>query len=77
MTRSGDAWMPADEYGRAMPTFSVNLLVRNLSRSLNFYEQVLGADHPDTTQVRENYAELLQEMKQKTKAVSAKPKAPR
>jgi uncharacterized glyoxalase superfamily protein PhnB len=43
MTRTGDAWMPADEYGRTLPRFSVNLLVRDLSRSLSFYEQVLGA----------------------------------
>jgi uncharacterized glyoxalase superfamily protein PhnB len=43
MTRTGDAWMPVDEYGRALPKFSVNLLVRDLSRSLPFYEQVLGA----------------------------------
>jgi tetratricopeptide (TPR) repeat protein len=46
-------------------------------RALVIYEQVLGADHPLTTQVRENYAVLLEKMKQKTKAVSAKPKAPR
>jgi predicted enzyme related to lactoylglutathione lyase len=43
MTRSGDASMPADEFGRALPKFSVNLLVRDLSTSLPFYEQVLGA----------------------------------
>jgi uncharacterized glyoxalase superfamily protein PhnB len=43
MARTGDAWMPADEYGRALPNFSVNLLVQDLSRSLSFYEQVLGA----------------------------------
>jgi len=43
MTRTGDAWMPADEYGRTLPKFSVNLLVRDLSRSLSFYQQVLGA----------------------------------
>ena len=43
MTRSGDAWMPANEYGRSLPKFSVNLLVRDLSRSLSFYKQVLGA----------------------------------
>jgi uncharacterized glyoxalase superfamily protein PhnB len=43
MTRTGDAWIPADEYGRALPKFSVNLLVRDLSRSLSFYQQVLGA----------------------------------
>ena len=28
MKRTGDAWMPADEYGRGLPRFSVNLLVR-------------------------------------------------
>jgi len=43
MARIGDAWMPANEYGRALPRFSLNLLVRDLSRSLSFYEQVLGA----------------------------------
>jgi predicted enzyme related to lactoylglutathione lyase len=41
--RIGDAWMPADEYGRAMPKFSVNLLVREVERSLPFYKEVLGA----------------------------------
>jgi uncharacterized glyoxalase superfamily protein PhnB len=43
MKRTGNAWMPADEYGRAMPRFSVNLLVRNLATSLSFYKDVLGA----------------------------------
>ena len=36
--RTGDAWMPADEYGRAMPKFSLNLLVREVERSLPFYK---------------------------------------
>jgi uncharacterized glyoxalase superfamily protein PhnB len=43
MKRTGDAWMPADEYGRAMPNFSVNLLVREVGRSVPFYKDVLGA----------------------------------
>lgn len=43
MKRSGDAWMPADEYGRGMPRFSVNLLVRDVAKSLPFYKDVLGA----------------------------------
>ena len=43
MKRSGDAWMPADEYGRQMPRFTVNLLVRDVTRSILFYERVLGA----------------------------------
>jgi len=42
-TRVGDAWMPAADYGRAMPRFTVNLLVRDLGRSLLFYRDVLGA----------------------------------
>jgi uncharacterized glyoxalase superfamily protein PhnB len=43
LKRTGDAWMPADDYGRAMPRFSVNLLVRDVNKSRRFYEQVLGA----------------------------------
>ena len=42
-TRTGDAFMPADEYGRGLPKFSVNLLVRNIAVSLPFYRDVLGA----------------------------------
>ncbi len=42
-TRTGDAFMPADEYGRSMPKFSVNLLVRNVTNSVKFYCDVVGA----------------------------------
>jgi uncharacterized glyoxalase superfamily protein PhnB len=35
--------MPADDYGRSLPKFSVNLLVRNVQASLPFYRDVLGA----------------------------------
>jgi uncharacterized glyoxalase superfamily protein PhnB len=42
-TRTGDVFMPADEYGRQLPKFSVNLLVRNVAISLPFYRDVLGA----------------------------------
>ncbi|HYL85199.1 MAG TPA: VOC family protein [Candidatus Angelobacter sp.] len=42
-TRMGDAWMPADEYGRSLPKFSVNLLVRDVQKSLPFYRDVLTA----------------------------------
>ncbi len=35
--------MPADEYGRGLPHFTVNLLVRDVARSVTFYTQVLGA----------------------------------
>jgi uncharacterized glyoxalase superfamily protein PhnB len=43
MKRAGAAWMPADDYGRAMPAFSVNLLVRDMQASVPFYRDVLGA----------------------------------
>ena len=42
-TRTGDPFMSAGEYGRALPKFSANLLVRNVSNSLLFYREVLGA----------------------------------
>ncbi len=42
MTRIGDALMSADAYGRALPNFTVNLLVRDLERSLSFHRDVLG-----------------------------------
>jgi uncharacterized glyoxalase superfamily protein PhnB len=43
MKRTGQAWMPADEYGRSLPRFSLNLLVRDVQRSLPFYREVLRA----------------------------------
>lgn len=42
-TRTGDAFMPAYDYGRALPKFSVNLLVRSVEKSLPFYRDILGA----------------------------------
>ena len=41
--RSGDPWMPADAYGRSLPPFTVNLIVRDVARSAAFYREVLGA----------------------------------
>ena len=41
--RTGEAWMPAGEYGRSLPKFSVNLLVRDVQASVPFYRDVLGA----------------------------------
>jgi uncharacterized glyoxalase superfamily protein PhnB len=43
MKRGGSSWMPAEEYGKSLPKFSVNLLVRDLAQSLSFYRDVLGA----------------------------------
>jgi len=43
MRRTGPGWMPADDYGRSLPRFTVNLLVRDVRRSLPFYRKVLFA----------------------------------
>jgi catechol 2,3-dioxygenase-like lactoylglutathione lyase family enzyme len=41
--RTGEPWMPAADYGRLLPPFTVNLLVRDVERSLEFYRNVLDA----------------------------------
>lgn len=41
--RTRDPWMPADQYGRSLPTFTANLIVSDVSRSLMFYMDVLAA----------------------------------
>ena len=41
-TRVGDPFLSAHEYGRSLPKFTVNLLVRNVETSLRFYRDVLG-----------------------------------
>jgi uncharacterized glyoxalase superfamily protein PhnB len=43
MKRTGSGWMPADSYGRELPKFTVNLLVRDMRRALPFYAEVLQA----------------------------------
>jgi catechol 2,3-dioxygenase-like lactoylglutathione lyase family enzyme len=43
MKRTGESWKSADEYGHTLPYFTVNLLVRDLQRSIAFYREVLGA----------------------------------
>lgn len=41
--RTGDTWMPADDYGRSLPRFTINLLVRDVPRSIPFYRDILQA----------------------------------
>jgi uncharacterized glyoxalase superfamily protein PhnB len=43
MKRAGDSWMTADDYGKTLPYFTVNLLVVDMARSLAFYKEVLNA----------------------------------
>ena len=37
-------WMPAADYGQSLPTFTVNLLVRDVGVSVKFYETILGGN---------------------------------
>lgn len=41
--RTSDPWIPAAEYGHALPTFMANLIVRDIQRSVAFYTNVLEA----------------------------------
>lgn len=41
--RSGDPWMPAEEYSRTLKGLSVNLLVQDIEKSLDFHQHVLAA----------------------------------
>jgi catechol 2,3-dioxygenase-like lactoylglutathione lyase family enzyme len=41
--RTNEPWMTADDYGRTLPLFTVNLLVANLPKSVAFYTEVLEA----------------------------------
>jgi uncharacterized glyoxalase superfamily protein PhnB len=42
--RTGEPWRPAGEYGRSLPRFSVNLLVRDVAAAAAFYREVLLAN---------------------------------
>jgi uncharacterized glyoxalase superfamily protein PhnB len=61
--RQGDPWMPAADYGRSLPAFSINLLVRNIDASLLFYRDVLDAtvhySDPDFAALRVGEAEIM------------------
>ena len=61
--RTGDPWMPAAEYGRGLPAFTVNLLVRDVPRAVAFYETVLAAQthyaDPDFAALRVGEAEIM------------------
>jgi uncharacterized glyoxalase superfamily protein PhnB len=41
--RTGEPWVSPDDYGRSLPSFTVNLIVADVARALNFYREVLGA----------------------------------
>jgi len=41
--RTGEPWIAAADYGRLLPPFSINLIVRDVEASLPFYTEVLAA----------------------------------
>ncbi len=41
--RQGDPWMSSVDYGRRLPSLTLNLIVRDMARSVAFYREVLGA----------------------------------
>jgi len=61
--RTGDPWMSGADYGRSLPTFMANLLVRDIPRSVDFYASVLEAtvlySDPDFAALRVGRAELM------------------
>ena len=44
--RTGDPWQSPPEYGATLAGASVNLVVREVARSLRFYTQLLGFGSP-------------------------------
>lgn len=61
--RTNLPWMTADDYGRSLPVFTVNLLVANLAKSVSFYKEVLGAtvvySDPDFASLRVKELEFM------------------
>jgi len=61
--REGEPWMPAAEYGRQLPSFSVNLIVRDVAQSVAFYRDVLGASvrysDPDFAALRFSHLDFM------------------
>ena len=42
--RSDEPWIAADDYGRSLRGFGVNLLVRDVAKAVAFQTEVLGAE---------------------------------
>jgi len=42
--REGESWIPADEYGKSLSGFGINLLVEDMERALSFQTGVLEAE---------------------------------
>jgi uncharacterized glyoxalase superfamily protein PhnB len=61
--RTGDPWMPATQYSRALQGLTLNLLVRDVARSLPFHREVLEAQviysDPDFAVLRRGEVEWM------------------
>ena len=61
--RQGEPWMSGADYGRQLPPFCVNLIVRDVPRSISFYTTVLDASvhyfDPDFAAIRVLGQELM------------------
>ena len=61
--RTGEPWIPAPAYGALLPQFSVNLVVRDIDRAVQFYREVLLArvhySDPDFAALRVLETELM------------------
>ena len=61
--RLGEPWIAAADYGRLLPSFSVNLVVRDMPRSVAFYSDVLRAlvhySDPDFAAIKVAGAEVM------------------
>jgi catechol 2,3-dioxygenase-like lactoylglutathione lyase family enzyme len=61
--RTGDPWMPAPAYGRGLRGLTLNLLVRDVARTLPFHREVLDArvvySDPDIAVLRHGEAEWM------------------
>jgi uncharacterized glyoxalase superfamily protein PhnB len=42
--RQGDPWMPGFRYGALLPSLSLNLLVRDTERAVQFYQKTFSAE---------------------------------
>ncbi len=42
--RKGDPWMPGFRYGALLPPLSLNLLVKSVEETVQFYQKVFGAE---------------------------------
>ena len=61
--RQGDPWMPGFRYSALLPALSLNLLVADVERSVNFYQEVFEAEvhyfDPDFGAMRVGPAEVM------------------